>query len=211
MSALAITFENAEVLQRYGFEKTPLSIAEGLIVEDGAGRAIDLAGYHILPGIVDLHGDGFERHLAPRRGAVKDLQSMYYALHSELASNGITTAVLAQFYIWEGGMRGPDFAREFLEHFKQFAPKCPASCCRNCALKPICLITTPSLQRSARAMRCLMWCSMTTFRIKRLQKANALRGLRAKRSKVAAAPRHILNCSKRCMENQITLHPLCRI
>ncbi|MGB1155152.1 MAG: alpha-D-ribose 1-methylphosphonate 5-triphosphate diphosphatase, partial [Paracoccaceae bacterium] len=64
---MAITFENAEVLQRHGFEKTPLSIAEGLIVEDGAGRAIDLTGYHILPGIVDLHGDGFERHLAPRR------------------------------------------------------------------------------------------------------------------------------------------------
>ena len=127
MSALVITFENAEVLQRHGFEKTPLSIAEGLIVEDGAGRAIDLTGYHILPGIVDLHGDGFERHLAPRRGAVKDLQSGFYALHSELASNGITTAVLAQFYSWEGGMRGPDFAREFLEHLKQFAPKVPST------------------------------------------------------------------------------------
>ena len=75
MSALAMTFENAEVLRPDGLVKSQLSIAEGLIVEDGAGRAIDLAGYRILPGIVDLHGDGFERHLAPRRGAVKDLQS----------------------------------------------------------------------------------------------------------------------------------------
>ena len=75
MSALAMTFENAEVLRTDGLVKSPLSIAEGLIVKGGTGRAIDLKGYHILPGIVDLHGDGFERHLAPRRGAVKDLQS----------------------------------------------------------------------------------------------------------------------------------------
>ena len=127
MNALAMTFENAKVLRADGLKKSPLSIAEGLIVEDGAGRAIDLEGYHILPGIVDLHGDGFERHLAPRRGAVKDLQSGFYALHSELAANGITTAVLAQFYSWEGGMRSPEFAGAFLEHLEQFTPKVPST------------------------------------------------------------------------------------
>ena len=118
MSALALSFVNAEVLQPKGLMQEPLFIAEGLIVGYSTGRQIDLTGYQILPGIVDLHGDGFERHLAPRRGAVKDLQGGFYALHSELASNGITTAVLAQFYSWEGGMRGPVFAREFLTHLE---------------------------------------------------------------------------------------------
>lgn len=74
-------------------------------------RGIDLSGLALLPGIVDAHGDGFERHIAPRRGAVDDLGLGLRAVEAELASNGITTAYLAQFWSWEGGMRGPDAAR----------------------------------------------------------------------------------------------------
>ncbi|TCL08176.1 alpha-D-ribose 1-methylphosphonate 5-triphosphate diphosphatase [Shimia isoporae] len=103
----------AEVLRADGFSDAPLSIADGLIVAEG-GREVDLNGFLVLPGIVDLHGDGFERHLAPRRGAIKDLAPGLVATDAELAANGITTAVLAQFWSWEGGMRGPAFARRFL-------------------------------------------------------------------------------------------------
>ncbi len=71
---------------------------------------MDLTGYLVLPGIVDLHGDGFERHLAPRRGAMKQMAEGLVATEAELAANGITTAVLAQFVSWEGGLRGLDFA-----------------------------------------------------------------------------------------------------
>ena len=73
-----------------------------------------LDGYTVRPGLVDLHGDGFERHLAPRRGVMKDLGDGLAALDAELAANGITTAVLAQFWSWEGGIRSPDFARRLL-------------------------------------------------------------------------------------------------
>lgn len=72
---------------------------------------IDCTGFLILPGIVDLHGDAFERHLAPRRGALRSPGDGLRALEGELAANGITTAWLPQFWSWEGGMRGPDFAR----------------------------------------------------------------------------------------------------
>ncbi|WP_147125826.1 alpha-D-ribose 1-methylphosphonate 5-triphosphate diphosphatase [Shimia ponticola] len=71
-------------------------------------------GFQVRPGIVDLHGDGFERHLAPRRGALKDLRQGFYALDAELAASGVTTAYLAQFWSWEGGMRGPDFAKRMI-------------------------------------------------------------------------------------------------
>lgn len=91
-----------------------LGVAGGVIVEGRPGRAVDLSGYRVLPGIVDIHGDGFERHLAARRGAMKDVDQGLIAAEAELASNGITTAVLAQFYSWEGGQRGPDFARRML-------------------------------------------------------------------------------------------------
>ncbi|MBB5514086.1 alpha-D-ribose 1-methylphosphonate 5-triphosphate diphosphatase [Rubricella aquisinus] len=85
----------------------------GGVIGDSDGRVVDLPGCLILPGCVDLHGDGFERHLAPRRGAVGDMRAALHAVEVELAANGITTAMLAQFFSWEGGMRGPDFAERF--------------------------------------------------------------------------------------------------
>lgn len=93
-----------------GLHRNGLSIAGGCISDVPAARCVDLTGYMILPGIVDVHGDGFERHLAPRRGAMKQLAAGLVATEAELAANGITTAVLAQFVSWEGGLRGLDFA-----------------------------------------------------------------------------------------------------
>ncbi|MFD0911656.1 alpha-D-ribose 1-methylphosphonate 5-triphosphate diphosphatase [Ruegeria arenilitoris] len=113
MTALELTFSGAQVLHPdRGLVGDDLSIADGLIQEGGGAPVIDLSGYLILPGIIDLHGDGFERHIAPRRGAMKQMDEGIRAAEAELAANGITTAVLAQFYSWEGGVRGPKFAAD---------------------------------------------------------------------------------------------------
>jgi len=98
-----------------------VSLSDGVFVETPQNRQIDLSGYWVLPGIIDLHGDGFERHLAPRRGAVRNLGAGLVATEAELATNGITTAVLAQFYSWEGGMRSPEFALAFLSAWSDMA------------------------------------------------------------------------------------------
>jgi alpha-D-ribose 1-methylphosphonate 5-triphosphate diphosphatase len=45
---------------------------------------------------------------------MKDMQGGLVAAEAELAANGITTAVLAQFWSWEGGLRSPDFAAAML-------------------------------------------------------------------------------------------------
>lgn len=100
----------AEILFAEGLHRDAISIAGGLIDTSG-GREIDLSGYRILPGIIDLHGDGFERHMAPRRGAVDSPAAGLAGLDAECAAAGITTAVLAQFWSWEGGMRSPIFAQ----------------------------------------------------------------------------------------------------
>ena len=111
MSVPDLTLTGADVLRPDGVETAAaLSLAQGQIADGPAGRQVDLSGYMILPGIIDIHGDGFERHLAPRRGAMKDIDHGLIAAEAELAANGISTAVLAQFYSWEGGMRGPEFA-----------------------------------------------------------------------------------------------------
>lgn len=75
-----------------------------------------------MPGIIDVHGDGFERHLAPRRGAMKQLAEGLVATEAELAANGITTGVLAQFVSWEGGLRGEEFADQVLCAIRDTAP-----------------------------------------------------------------------------------------
>ncbi|MEM7521697.1 MAG: alpha-D-ribose 1-methylphosphonate 5-triphosphate diphosphatase, partial [Pseudomonadota bacterium] len=57
-----------KVLGQDGLSTARLSFADGVIVEDPVGQRVDLTGFLVLPGIVDMHGDGFERHLAQRRG-----------------------------------------------------------------------------------------------------------------------------------------------
>lgn len=119
---LNVDLIGAEVLGREGLHRDGLSFEQGVIVDGPVGRTVDLGGYMVLPGIVDVHGDGFERHLAPRRGAMKQMAEGLVAVEAELAANGITTATLAQFVSWEGGVRGLEFAEQVFSHLRDVAP-----------------------------------------------------------------------------------------
>lgn len=114
-ATLSLTLTGAQVLRPDGLGAAPLSLAGGRITAEPQARHVDLSGFRVLPGIIDAHGDAFERHLAPRRGAMRDLGHGLGSAEAELAANGITTAMLAQFWSWEGGLRGPAFAQRFLE------------------------------------------------------------------------------------------------
>lgn len=116
---LNVEFTGAHVLGEDALEPRPLAVAQGLITDAAQTTRVDLDGYMIVPGIVDVHGDGFERHLAPRRGAMKTMQEGLVAAEAELAANGITTAVLAQFISWEGGLRGYEFAEQVFGAIQQ--------------------------------------------------------------------------------------------
>ena len=122
MTALAFDLSAEILLPEHGMVRSMLSIADGLIVDGPVGRPVDLSGYLVLPGIIDLHGDGFERHLAPRRGAMKQMGEGIVAVEAELAANGITTAVMAQFMSWEGGLRGPDYAADVFAAIRMIGP-----------------------------------------------------------------------------------------
>ncbi|MGJ8544332.1 MAG: alpha-D-ribose 1-methylphosphonate 5-triphosphate diphosphatase [Sulfitobacter sp.] len=124
MTHLEMELSGAEVLFPEGFARESLSIAGGLITSGGSGgAAVDLRGYRIVPGIVDLHGDGFERHLAPRRGAMKQMAEGLVATEAELAANGITTGILAQFISWEGGIRGAEYGARVFETIRDTGPE----------------------------------------------------------------------------------------
>ena len=121
--SLSLRLTGAEVLLPDGLARTDLNLTNGHVTEEAQPREVDLTGFLVLPGMVDAHGDGFEKHLAPRRGAMKNMGQGLIAAEAELAANGITTAVLAQFYSWEGGMRGPDFAERVFTGLEEVRPR----------------------------------------------------------------------------------------
>ena len=104
-----LTLTGARVLQGDDLRDGVLSIDQGQIT-DTAGLTVDLRGYDLLPGIIDLHGDAFERHIAPRPAAPFPLIDGLRGTDRDMAAHGITTAFLAQSWSWEGGLRGADYA-----------------------------------------------------------------------------------------------------
>jgi alpha-D-ribose 1-methylphosphonate 5-triphosphate diphosphatase len=123
LTGLALDLQGGQVLlPEVGLAPGRVSIADGVVCADTVGRRVDLSGYLVLPGIVDLHGDGFELHLAPRRGAMKQMSEGVIATAAELAANGITTGVMAQFWSWEGGLRSPDYAGRVFEAIRAARP-----------------------------------------------------------------------------------------
>lgn len=122
---MELTLNGGRVLRPTGWDDAPLAISDGLIADAPVGKSVDLSGYSVLPGIVDPHGDGFERHMAPRRGALRERKAGVLATASELATQGITTAMIAQFWSWEGGLRSPDFAEAVFASVTEAAPLVP--------------------------------------------------------------------------------------
>ncbi|MGN6389410.1 MAG: alpha-D-ribose 1-methylphosphonate 5-triphosphate diphosphatase [Burkholderiaceae bacterium] len=102
---------------------TAIALDDGLIRIGGnaAGRprvTVDAAGLLLLPGIVDLHGDAFERQLQPRAQVVFDTGLALADTDRQLVANGITTACHGMTYSWEGGLRGRDAALALLQRLE---------------------------------------------------------------------------------------------
>src|SRR5271166_1833799 len=91
-----------------GLVKTDLSVRDGLIdrVSGGGGFVFDASGLLVLPGIVDLHGDAFERQIQPRPGVDFPVDLALRDTESQLLANGITTAFHGVTMSWEPGLRG---------------------------------------------------------------------------------------------------------
>ncbi|WP_420327816.1 alpha-D-ribose 1-methylphosphonate 5-triphosphate diphosphatase [Mameliella sp.] len=117
-SSLRLT--GATVLRDGALQSRSVAIEDGRISK-GPLPEVDLRGYYILPGIIDLHGDAFERHLAPRPSAPFPIRTALRATDRDAAANGITTAWLAHSWSWEGGTRGPDHAEAFLRALDDYA------------------------------------------------------------------------------------------
>ena len=93
-------------------------IRRNLVADRGAARSvavgsdhgrgslgIDAGGLMVLPGIVDLHGDAFERQMMPRPGVDFPIDVALIDSDRQAISNGITTVYHATTWSWEPGLR----------------------------------------------------------------------------------------------------------
>jgi alpha-D-ribose 1-methylphosphonate 5-triphosphate diphosphatase len=112
----------ATVLRDGALQERSVAIAEGRITR-GPLPGIDLSGYLILPGIVDLQSDALERHLLPRPGAGVPPREALAAAEREAAAAGVTTVWLSQGWSWEGGLRAPEAAERMLHALADHRPR----------------------------------------------------------------------------------------
>ena len=95
--------------------------------DDGHGApGIDAGGLLVLPGIVDLHGDAFERQMMPRPGVDFPIDVALVDSDRQAISNGITTVFHGTTWSWEPGLRSADNARKLLEAMEQLRPQLAA-------------------------------------------------------------------------------------
>jgi alpha-D-ribose 1-methylphosphonate 5-triphosphate diphosphatase len=100
------------VLLPEGEQTTDLLLADGHIAAIGsearADATFDARGLLVLPGIVDIHGDSFERQLQPRPGVDFPPDIALVDTEAQLLANGITTAFHGITLSWEPGLRSRD-------------------------------------------------------------------------------------------------------
>ncbi|HET6306197.1 MAG TPA: alpha-D-ribose 1-methylphosphonate 5-triphosphate diphosphatase [Rhodopila sp.] len=100
-----------------GLVKADVSVQDGRIDrigEGGGGARFDASGLLVMPGLVDLHGDAFERQIQPRPGVDFPMDVALRDTESQLLANGITTAFHGVTLSWEPGLRSLDAWRALL-------------------------------------------------------------------------------------------------
>jgi alpha-D-ribose 1-methylphosphonate 5-triphosphate diphosphatase len=118
-------------LQGRDLVETSLSVADDRIadvgdVHRGDAAILDARDLLVMPGIVDIHGDAFERQMMPRSGVDFPIDVALVDSDRQAISNGITTVFHATTWSWEPGLRSGGNARGLLEAIEQLRPKLAA-------------------------------------------------------------------------------------
>ena len=111
--------------------ETSLRIGGGKIqtinANNGHGALnLDARDVLVMPGIVDLHGDAFERQMMPRPGVYFPLDVSLLDSDRQAISNGITTVFHATTWSWEPGLRSGENAAKLLEAIERLRPQLKA-------------------------------------------------------------------------------------
>jgi alpha-D-ribose 1-methylphosphonate 5-triphosphate diphosphatase len=125
-----ILIEGGRALLGGEFVETSLSIDGNDISRFAtAGRGaleLDARDLLVLPGIVDLHGDAFERQMMPRPGVDFPIDVALIDSDRQAIANGITTVFHGTTWSWEPGLRCGDNARKLLDAIETLRPRLAA-------------------------------------------------------------------------------------
>ena len=98
-------------------------VITGIGLDTTAEGTIDARGLLVLPGIVDVHGDAFERQVMPRPRVAFPLDIALLESDRQAVSNGITTVFHGVTWSWEPGLRGAENARAILAGIERIRPR----------------------------------------------------------------------------------------
>jgi alpha-D-ribose 1-methylphosphonate 5-triphosphate diphosphatase len=126
---MMMRIERGRALLESGLEEASIDVdcESGMIIGIGAqgnaDRAIAASGLLILPGIVDIHGDAFERQMMPRPRVGFPIDVALLESDRQALANGITTVFHGVTWSWEGGLRGAENARAILAGIESLRPR----------------------------------------------------------------------------------------
>jgi alpha-D-ribose 1-methylphosphonate 5-triphosphate diphosphatase len=91
-----LTLKNAKIVTPTEIVDGSVHLRNGFIADIQTGPvelfgAIDCEGDYLIPGLVDLHTDNFERHVRPRNNADWPVMAALLAHDAQMVSSGITT------------------------------------------------------------------------------------------------------------------------
>ncbi|NER80776.1 MAG: alpha-D-ribose 1-methylphosphonate 5-triphosphate diphosphatase [Leptolyngbya sp. SIO1D8] len=116
-----LALQGANVLTPHGWlPDATVLIEEGQFVTVDQGLkpsgypALDVTGLTLLPGIVDIHGDAFERMICPRPGVNIPLEMALIENDRALLGAGITTFFYSITDSFEPGLRSREMARQLI-------------------------------------------------------------------------------------------------
>ena len=98
-------------------------VITGIGLDTTAEGTIDASGLLVLPGIVDVHCDAFERQVMPRPRVAFPLDIALLESDRQAVSNGITTVFHGVTWSWEPGLRGAENARAILAGIERIRPR----------------------------------------------------------------------------------------
>jgi alpha-D-ribose 1-methylphosphonate 5-triphosphate diphosphatase len=117
-----LAIQGVSVLTPHGWvDDATVLIEDGKFVSIGQDPrpsgyiALDMSGLQMLPGIVDLHGDAFERMICPRPGVNFPLEMALIENDQALLSAGITTFFYSMTDSFEPGLRSRQTVRQLIE------------------------------------------------------------------------------------------------
>ncbi len=104
-----------------GIGPATLGFQDGCVAQQvpQAGPCLDAGDLLVLPGIVDIHGDAFERAVMPRPGVSFPYTGALLDVDRQLLAHGITTEFHGVTLSWEGGLRGEAYALRMFEALDQ--------------------------------------------------------------------------------------------